>query len=69
MKSIVAAATIRIMKIAWITYLGTLIPSILAHPPCMQTWANIRCTTHARGYGSYMYTIILLFHDYNTCML
>ena len=42
LKSIVAAATIQIMKLAWVTYLGTLsrinailIPQILAHPPIL----------------------------------
>ena len=42
LKSVVAAATIRIMKIAWVTYLGTLsrlnallITRISAHPPIL----------------------------------
>ena len=42
LKSIVAAATIQIMKLAWVTYLGALsrinvilIPRISAHPPIL----------------------------------
>ena len=55
LKSIVAAATIQIMKIAWVTYLGALsrlnailIPRISAHPPVLaqckvhRPWALFR---------------------------
>ena len=48
----IAAATIQIMKIAWVTYLGTLlslnailIPRISAHPPNLKVhrpWALFR---------------------------
>ena len=55
LKSIVAAATIQIMKLAWVTYLGALscinailIPQISAHPPILaqckvhRPWALFR---------------------------
>ena len=54
----VATATIQIIKIAWITYLGTLsclnlilIPQISPHA---QSWSFVRCTARGpslRGYS------------------
>ena len=61
LKSIVAAATIQIMKLVWVTYLGALssinvilIPRISAHPPIMaqrkvhRPWALFREGTVCR---------------------
>ena len=67
LKSIAAAATIQIVKIAWVTYLGTLsrlnailIPWISAHPPVLaqckvhRPWA-LFCegTVHVNGTDSW----------------
>ena len=57
----VAAAIFRIMKLAWVTYLGALlritailIPRISAHPPIL-TQCKLPMGPLSRGYGIYMY--------------
>ena len=54
----VAAATIRIMKLAWVTYLGALssinailIPQISAHPPTMAQCKVPNPSMHKGGGG------------------
>ena len=63
----VAAATIRIMKIAWVTYLGALsrlnailIPRISAHPPIL-----VQCKVH-RPWALFREGTVLA-HDNNRC--
>ena len=61
LESIVAAATIDIMMLPWVVYLGALsrinailIPQILAHP---QSWPNERCTAHGPSFARVWYIL------------
>ena len=79
LKSIVAAATIQIMKLAWVTYLGALsrinailIPRISAHPPILapckvhRPWALFREGTvyvYSSWYSVYILHVWLLDND------
>ena len=70
LESIVPAATIQIMKIAWVTYLGTVLRLnailILKYRPIPQPWPNIKCTAHAHGPSfARVWYKFLLFHHRN----